>query len=384
MTSSAIAASETESSAAAPGLLHVFPELRASLGAGALNGLDEAPGPEDLHRRLSDEPELTALVVYASPAAILCANADQADPQAVLDQWRIWADSVLPVLRTFRRRVRLLDAALIARAPRDAASAAGLPAELLQAIAGGRGADPDPLLLACARALVHEDPRALRASEELEASALHADPPVTAVSTSVEIFSGVHRQSAQLAAVEQACERAHEERTALIERAEGLNATIAALQAERDAARAEAGDTLERAGTLQAELEAVRTKLEAMTAERDVARAQGEAALRQRESELNARIADLTRDRDARRAERDARRSERDALREERDALAEALAAMQAERDDLGARLARVELWMHLTRSSFSYRIMQPLRKVRALFGRSDPLEPVDRSETSE
>lgn len=321
MTSSAIAASEKKSSAAAPGLLHVFPGLRAGAQGDPRHGLDEAPAPEDLYQRLSDQPDLTALVIYASPAVMLCAHADQTDPRGVLDALRSWADSVLPILRAFRRRVRLLDAALIARAPRDAAGAAGLPADTLQAVISGvRGADAEPLLLAAAKAIVDEDARASRAFEELEASAIHGDPPATGVSTSVEVFAGVHRQGVQLAAVERACERAHEERSALIERAESLNAAIAALEADLEAARAEAGESAARAGTLKAELEAVRIELKAMT----------------------------------------------------------------AERDDLVARLARVELWMHLTRSSFSYRIMQPLRKVRALFGRSDPLAPVDRSETSE
>lgn len=371
------------------------------------------------------------LIFSPPQAQLAQAMMQRTAPGAALDDWIASATVLLEVLRRNRRRTTLVEGRVAQVYADVFTARLGLAQETAAALAALPRPRPDPVLLAMADACVLRSPRARVLSEELAASALdlsNGDPaPPQDLDAAFQHYAKTRSELAEIqchleqqyladqargAEMQQIADQLTRQDAALAERAaavDGLENRLqaagqhsAALQTELEQMRARLGSADTRNAALAAELERSRAELsgerdtirDVLTAlQQEAEQEQGrltadlatlqdhaaglESALAQSRSRLSSVIeeqgslmvqlhraqADLAGQSDEHRnivADLEANRNAKKSLNLRVRQLA-------AEKAALEGKLAEVEDWIHGIMASRSYRIMEPLRRLRAI-----------------
>ncbi|WP_146591355.1 hypothetical protein [Puniceibacterium confluentis] len=371
---------------------------REEVLAGPVLSLSQARGALD---QASDR--LLVVLTRSPRRAVALALAAGASPEQALAQWMAEAVALLALRRLNRRQVILLQTGAALAHPDALAASLGLDAALARDIASLAAPGPDPVCACLAEVALSQSAKARALRDEFSAACQALTPdaapdPVDVAAAAVQ--HGRQQRSAARNARTRDADSGQQARMQdeILSLYEQLRQASAA-QAEKTAALAELRTRLETApdaGTDPAardaeialyadQIRALQALLEEREAALQAAQAQSSAQgaelvrvtkdateLSQQQellmSQLRAGQAALetqyTRNRKAEDS-KTALASEKSALTSELAQLRSDLDRTRQERDAVQQKLAEVEQWIHGIMGSRSYRLMEPLRRLR-------------------
>ncbi|KAA8610028.1 coiled-coil domain-containing protein [Salipiger aestuarii] len=361
-------------------------------GAASLNGLD------DLAAALAEHPEVPALVLYDGPIQTLARPG--IEPAEALSAWTEQGTALLALQARNRRRVRLADTRSLRLYPDVFVARMGLPAECTDAIAALPRPELDPVLKSLAQVALQQAPEARRLAASLQAASLDLSNSAPEPSDDLdaafaryrelqthldEIRADAERQRLNEAQLTKAAADLRQSRQALENELARIKAELARDRATQEALRKEGGAAIARAKALQDridslsdeakrkddELGRLRQANTEVTAERDTLRSQSKTLRSDLEAQYHGHHA-------ARAALTEAK--EHTGLLESEVVVKQAeIEALRAAQDDLQQRLRDTEdrlrgaeHWLEGIMASKSYRVMAPLRRLRAAFMKKD------------
>ena len=293
----------------------------------------------------AEAPEM--LLLCSSPVAALCrAMAEGVAPGEALAGWRAQARAVLAVNRRNRRRVHVMDVALVLEDPCGALAGFGVEGPATGAQTGtedaGKDAEAaaqadgtaDPVLALLAQGCLNGDATARALAGELEAvMRLGGDPVTYDPDAAFQLYreAGWSREEAGLLRTQMSL---------MLEESELLQARNRAAQDEMRAVSENALMLEQRLEQLNEGIASYQVQLEELCAERDAAQ--------HRVGELQRAL--------------EARDGELAEARQRGDEARRALEARDGELAGLRAHAEGLQGWIHQLETSHSYRVTAPLR----------------------
>ncbi|MEH6645931.1 hypothetical protein [Sulfitobacter sp.] len=298
-----------------------------------------------------------ALIVYDRPAAYLCQRMiDGTSPADALTEWKATAATLADILQTYRDRVWLIDLDMLAQYPSLLGDRLGLSAATSTMLKNTPPPAQDPVLRMLAGAVVRREMSAQILAGELEASALNLS----------------NRDRSDAVDGMQAFEHYAQQRKDFeVAKAESVAQTLYAEEmfTQLEIAQAETAARL-------VELEAARTETAARKAELETGRLALEK-MQQRQVEMDSELARMARDGTALKSAQTALMQQLDQAQRDLEARYGQIRAKSAELETerhrykvLAQEKADVDNWIHGIQASITYRMMNPLRRLRLLLKR--------------
>lgn len=285
--------------------------------------------------RLKEAPASRLIVLYQGPVLALSRDMAQGTtPGKALADWATAARAALALIRKHRGRALVLEAGAVTRHPQAALKLMALPADVLAAPAPADdpAAEGDATLQILALHTLRNDPAAFALATELEASGPDLSDGTAARETDADTLFGALQQA----------HRATAERAA--EQARDLEAELETLRVERD--------------QLELRTEQLNHGIDSYTAQI--------AEIRREVETRDGELADKTRQIDAMGVQMRALVAQTEEVRQR-------LEAAEVENRDKQGRIDGLEHLVDGITRSRSYRLMAPLRRLRAATKRKGP-----------
>lgn len=339
-----------------------------------------ASGLADLSDILAREPDARALVLYDSAINTLVTGHRQSDavPSAVLTGWSEQTRDLLALQARNRRRFLMFETRAVLMYADIFSSRLGLGADCADKLATLPRSPVDPVMLSLSHICLQSDPGARRLAAMLQAATTELSN--SGPEPGHELDSAVTHYVQTLAMQDELhgeVERLRRKSADLLAMRDSLQARLA--QANSDL-KAESRHRLATAADLEKasqRIRAVEDELKTTSVALDRASTAKAEAIGERNS-LHTRLQDTEADLETQYSRRHAMKAELEEATQRLAALAAEVAAQGAEieqlhktKDQLTIRLSDTEHWLQGILASKSYRIMAPVRRLRAAFKRN-------------
>ena len=296
-----------------------------------------------LGQALQAAPDRTGLLIYDTPESYIGQRMKaRVAPEAALNEWQTAAGALVDVLRPHRDRITLISVDMALHYPGVLAMRLGLESAATFALEHAPRLAPDPVLRVLAGNTLQQDITMQVLAGELEASALNlSNRDTNATSEGTEALMHYLARQAEFDEVKAESQNQALYAEEMFAQLESAQAESGRMQQQLDHAQAESGRMQQRQAEFDSELGRKVQTITALENTQKVLMQQLDHAQRDLESTY-AQVRKVSADRDSRRHDI----------------------------KTLEQKLAEVEAWVHGIQASRSYRIMEPLRRLRLLMKR--------------
>jgi len=310
-----------------------------------------------LGQALQAAPDRTGLLIYDTPESYIGQRMKaRVAPEAALNEWQTAAGALVDVLRPHRDRITLISVDMALHYPGVLAMRLGLESAATFALEHAPRLAPDPVLRVLAGNTLQQDITMQVLAGELEASALNlSNRDTNATSEGTEALMHYLARQAEFDEV-----KAESQNQALY--AEEMFAQLESAQAE--------------SGRMQQQLDHAQAESGRMQQQLDHAQAES-GRMQQRQAEFDSELGRKVQTITALENTQKVLMQQLDHAQRDLESTYAQVRKVSADRDSrrhdiktLEQKLAEVEAWVHGIQASRSYRIMEPLRRLRLLMKR--------------
>lgn len=350
-------------------------------------GIVAMDGLKELAAALQEQSDARALVLYDGALQTMAHVGDQ--PTTVLANWADQARAVLALQSRNRRRFALVNTRTVQLYPDVFVARLKLPAVCSSALAALPRPEIDPVVRSLSQIALQKDPEARRLAATLRAASIDLSNNMPEVEHELDLaFSRYRQLRSQLSEMQVEAERQLLNETQLLQEAEALRRNTQTLEEKlakskisrdkdrdkQDRLRDEYKATTARNAELEDALATLTRDIEGKDSELIRLRRINADVITERDG-LRTRLSDIQTDLETQYQRHHAASTDLEEARQNLALLKAEGLAKQAEIDarrkeqvDLETRLKDTEHWLQGILTSRSYRVMAPLRRLRAAF----------------